>query len=253
VGRRPWRTSTQMIWLPKSLTTEDGVPVKVRACARRHGKSRSTAASGSDRAAQRAPVCRATVHAAPDQTFVFKGANEVGDRALGQARVHRSAPRVCPRLRMKSRRGFERREARRGYAVRLSPTADTPGRSVRRAVGAGCSAIAEPRRCRRVGHFQSRWPLATSAIGSCVAVADNWAPPARIWSTAPWAPSTATIGNEQVCGGPARARDADGDLVVGGEESLHGRGGWARISSAALCPESASSSPRLVTTMLNWG
>src|SRR5882757_4402762 len=56
-GRRPWRTSRQMLWLPKSLTKEMVCPSRsgVRPQAR---KSRSTAASGSDRAAQHAPVCR---------------------------------------------------------------------------------------------------------------------------------------------------------------------------------------------------
>ena len=64
----------------------------------------------------------------------------------------------------------------------------------------------------------------TSAAGSCVAVA-MIGPPARICSTAPRAPSTPTIGTKR-SRRAQHARDADGDLVVAGEEAVDRRGGW---------------------------
>src|SRR5882757_6200605 len=68
----------------KEFDDGDGVPVKVgRASAGTEEPIYRRIRVGQGAPAR--PGVQAAVHAAPDETFVFKGANEIGDRALGQS------------------------------------------------------------------------------------------------------------------------------------------------------------------------
>src|SRR5882757_3233824 len=68
----------------KEFNDGDGVPVKVgRASAGTEESVYRRIRVGQGAPAR--PGVQAAVHAAPDETFVFKGANEIGDRALGQS------------------------------------------------------------------------------------------------------------------------------------------------------------------------